>query len=191
MRNPIPAGPPVSIAKANVMRLRLAVFIDGRNVHYGLRQLRWPQYYDVAMFGSAIASHFDLRVIRYYNATPLQRYNHEPEYWRQLRYYAHIETQTGVVFKKGYLMDAGPRPVEKLVDVMLALDLALGAYRDEYDVAALVSADGDFQPAVEEAQAAGKRVVNFVFRNRRSFRLAACCDEVRFLKRNHFVELAL
>ena len=70
---------------------------------------------------------------------------------------------------------------------MLALDLALGAYKDQYDVAALVSADGDFEPAVDEVHLAGKRVINFVFRRRRSFRLAAICDEVRYLKRTHFI----
>lgn len=68
----------------------------------------------------------------------------------------------------------------------LALDLALCAVRDEYDIAALVSADGDFGAAVEEVQREGKRVINYVFRMQRSFNLAHVCDEVRFLKRKHF-----
>ena len=169
------------------MAARIAVFVDGRNVHYGLRQLGWPRLYDVGVFGRAIAGNNTLGLVHYYNATPMQKYTTGPEYARQLDYYDAIDATPGVIFKKGYLMDAGPKPVEKLVDVMLALDLALGAYRDEYDIAALVSADGDFQPAIEEAQAAGKRVINFVFRNRRSFRLATSCDEVRFLKRKHFI----
>ena len=103
-----------------------------------------------------------------------------------LRYYEQIRTQDDVTLKLGYLNDKGEKPQEKLVDVMLALDLALGAERDLYDVAALVSADGDFAPAVEAATAAGKRVINFVFGARRSFHLAECCDEVRKLKRQHF-----
>ncbi len=166
----------------------MAVFIDGRNVHYGLVRLGWPREYDVKRLATAISHHFRLGTVRYYNATPLLRYTPEPEYGRQLRYYAHIEAQPGVLFRKGYLNDAGPKPVEKLVDVMLALDLALGAVRDEYDVAALVSADADFAAAVVEAQLVGKRVINFVFRNKRSFRLADICDEVRFLKRAHFIK---
>jgi uncharacterized LabA/DUF88 family protein len=166
---------------------RLAIFIDGRNVHYGLVGLGWPEQYDIAAFGAAIGQHFDLQTVYYYNATPLQKYCPEPAYGQQLRYYAHIDAQEGVVFRKGYLMDAGPKPVEKLVDVMLAVDLALGAHKDLYDVAALVSADGDFEPAVDEVHLAGKKVINFVFRNRRSFRLAAICDEVRYLKRAHFI----
>lgn len=168
---------------------RLAVFIDGRNVHYRLQQLGWPTQYDVRAFAEAINNRFDLASVHYYNATPLLKYTPEPMYGQQLRYYAHIAAQNGVTLKLGYLNDRGAKPQEKLVDVMLALDLALGAERDLYDVAALVSADGDFAAAVVEAKAAGKEVVNFVFGIKRSFHLAACCDEVRKLKRRHFTHI--
>lgn len=157
--------------------------------HYGLRDLGWPLQWDVALFAAALTPHHDLQVIHYYNATPLQKYCPEPLYGQQLRYYDLIEAQPRVVFRKGYLNDAGDKPVEKLVDVMLALDLALGAARDEYDVAALISADGDFAPAVDEARSAGKEVINFVFRHKQSFQLRRRCDSVRFLKRKHFAEV--
>ncbi len=168
---------------------RMAVFIDGRNVHYRLVELGWPAEYDVMAFAEAISvrQHFDLVAVYYYNATPLSKITPEPEYGRQLRYYAHIEGQLGDRFRKGFLIDAGGRTIEKQVDVKLALDLALGALRDEYDVAGLVSADGDFGAAVEEVKAVHKRVINYVFRMKRSFNLAQVCDEVRFLKRRHFV----
>ena len=44
------------------------------------------------------------------------------------------------------------------VDVRIAADLVGMAHRNEYDVAYLLSADGDFVPAVEEAKRFGKRV---------------------------------
>ena len=47
---------------------------------------------------------------------------------------------------------------EKQVDVRIAVDLVSMAQRDEYDVAYLLSADGDFVPAVEEARRLGKQV---------------------------------
>lgn len=50
------------------------------------------------------------------------------------------------------------RAEEKGIDVMMALDIALGARDDLYDVAVVVSADTDLVPAIEEALAAGKRV---------------------------------
>jgi len=51
-----------------------------------------------------------------------------------------------------------PYYVEKQVDVKLAVDLVSGAMSDEYDVAYLLSADGDFVPAVDKARLAGKTV---------------------------------
>ena len=51
-----------------------------------------------------------------------------------------------------------PYYVEKQVDVRIAVDLVGLAHHNEYDVAYLLSADGDFVPAVEEAKCFGKRV---------------------------------
>ena len=51
-----------------------------------------------------------------------------------------------------------PYYVEKQVDVRLAVDLVGQAWRDEYDFAYLLSADGDFVPAVREARSLGKKV---------------------------------
>ena len=48
--------------------------------------------------------------------------------------------------------------VEKAVDVMLAVDLVVLAERDDFDDAYLLSADGDFTPAVDHVRALGKRV---------------------------------
>jgi uncharacterized LabA/DUF88 family protein len=41
---------------------------------------------------------------------------------------------------------------------MLAVDLVRMADRDEYDVAYLLAADGDYTPAVEAAMSVGKKV---------------------------------
>ena len=48
--------------------------------------------------------------------------------------------------------------VEKAVDVMLAVDLVTMAERDEFDAAYILSADGDYSPAVEAATALGKTI---------------------------------
>ena len=44
----------------------------------------------------------------------------------------------------------GQRPQEKGIDVRMALDIALLAYKGEYDGAIVCSADTDLIPAVEE-----------------------------------------
>ena len=51
-----------------------------------------------------------------------------------------------------------PQYTEKRVDVSIAVDMVAMAYADQYDVAYLLSADGDFVPAVEVVKAVGKRI---------------------------------
>ncbi|MDD9854920.1 MAG: NYN domain-containing protein, partial [Gammaproteobacteria bacterium] len=51
-----------------------------------------------------------------------------------------------------------PTYTEKQVDVRIAVDLVSMAQRDEYDAAYLLSADGDFVPAVNEVKLLGKRI---------------------------------
>jgi len=48
--------------------------------------------------------------------------------------------------------------VEKAVDVHLAVDMVMMAYLDKFDVAYLLSADGDFTPAVKAVRSLGKTV---------------------------------
>lgn len=50
------------------------------------------------------------------------------------------------------------RAEEKGIDVMLAVDVVKGAYLDEFDTAAVASADTDLRPALEEVLQTGKRV---------------------------------
>ena len=47
---------------------------------------------------------------------------------------------------------------EKRVDVNIAVDMVSTAMKDEYDVAYLISADGDFIPAVKAVRETGKKV---------------------------------
>ena len=48
--------------------------------------------------------------------------------------------------------------VEKAVDVMLAVEMVVMAERDQFDAAYLLSADGDFTPAVEAVRSHDKKV---------------------------------
>ncbi|MEA2161936.1 MAG: hypothetical protein QOK37_63 [Thermoanaerobaculia bacterium] len=48
--------------------------------------------------------------------------------------------------------------VEKAVDVSLAVDLVTMAARDQYDCAYILSADGDFTPAIAFVRSLGKKV---------------------------------
>jgi len=52
---------------------------------------------------------------------------------------------------------------EKGIDVLIALDMVVGAIDDTFDVAVLVSGDTDLLPAVERVIGVGKRVENAVW----------------------------
>lgn len=54
------------------------------------------------------------------------------------------------------MYDAG-RPREKGTDVSIALEMALGAVRDEFDTGILISSDTDLVPALREVRMAGKK----------------------------------
>ena len=51
-----------------------------------------------------------------------------------------------------------PQYTEKRVDVSIAVDMVTMAYSGQYDVAYLLSADGDFVPAVQAVRQLGKKV---------------------------------
>jgi len=51
-----------------------------------------------------------------------------------------------------------PVLVEKAVDVMLAVDMVMMAQRGEYNAGYLMSADGDYTPAVEAVRAYGRNL---------------------------------
>ena len=61
---------------------------------------------------------------------------------------------------------------EKGVDVVLAVQMLLGAQRDEYDVAILFSADSDLIPAVVAVRLLGKRCEVAAWRSPAGFRSA-------------------
>jgi uncharacterized LabA/DUF88 family protein len=48
--------------------------------------------------------------------------------------------------------------VEKAVDVQIAVDLVQMAIADQFDVAYLLSADGDYTPAAEAVRSHGKKI---------------------------------
>jgi uncharacterized LabA/DUF88 family protein len=73
---------------------------------------------------------------------------------------------------------------EKATDVMLAVDMCRMAWKDEFDTAYLLSADGDYTPAVEFTQQHGKVV--FAASPAQCGALAACVRSYIRLKPDFF-----
>ena len=172
---------------------RVAVFIDGANFYNRLRQCQWPTRADVGGFAQRLAGNRHLIGAWYYNVSPPSDRPAE-QVARQERYYARIRENPIVRFKLGFLqrrlVDGHAVYEEKGVDVSLAVDMLTGAFQDEYDVAVLVSSDGDFKPAVEAVRATGKRVEYIFFPGTtRSSALMKGCNIARKCRRVWLTEL--
>ena len=76
--------------------------------------------------------------------------------------------------------------VEKAVDVMLAVDMVRLAERGEYDAAYLLSADGDYTPAVNAVKEGGKKV--YAVSPARGAQLASVVDSFIRLDKDWFVD---
>ena len=83
----------------------------------------------------------------------------------------------------------GDVTVEKGVDIMLATDLLRFAWNDLYDVAILVSGDGDFAYALQAAKDRGKHVEVAAFSSNLSWELAQVADDREFLTPEYFSDL--
>jgi|CXWL01.1.fsa_nt_gi uncharacterized LabA/DUF88 family protein len=144
---------------------RVAVFVDGANFYNRLRQCQWPTRVDIGAFARRLAGERELVGAWYYNVPPPAE-RPANQIARQERYYSHIRENASVHFTLGFLqrrmVDGKAVYEEKGVDVSLVVDMLRGAFTDAFDVAILVSSDGDFKPAVEAVRGVGKRV-EYVF----------------------------
>lgn len=65
---------------------------------------------------------------------------------------------------------------QKEVDVAMACEMVVHALKDNYDIAIVVSGDRDFVPAIQQIQAAGKRVMVASFSDCFSPEIKQYCD---------------
>ena len=71
----------------------------------------------------------------------------------------------------------------KGVDVLMAMDLLVGAYENLYDTAVLVSSGADLIPAIVKVRAMGKRIEYVGFSHKPSMGMIANSDERRLLRK--------
>jgi uncharacterized LabA/DUF88 family protein len=83
-----------------------------------------------------------------------------------------LKRQERVHLKLGRL-EGGPGKVyEKGVDILVAIELLAGAFKNEYDVAMIIAGDGDYADIAREVRGAGKTIYNAFFSRDKSYELA-------------------
>lgn len=153
------------------------IFIDGSNFYYAIKRSFSKINIDFEKFCNFLSFGNDLITIKYYNS-PLNIRDNEDEYKKQQRFFAYLNE---VPLMDIYFGRLEKRPdgkkAEKGVDVKLAVDLVVNAYKNNYDIAVLVSNDADFIPAIQEVINLGKEVYYVGFPKMKSYHLNKVCSK--------------
>jgi len=165
---------------------RVAVFIDGNNFYYGLRKLygknKSLKNFDFEKFSQFLAGEENVVGIFYYNAlldrehNP-DKYDSQKEFFEELKKIPNFNLVLCKLLKRNIEGTNKVYYIIKEDDISMAVDMVENAYDNNYDVAVLVSGDGDFVPAVRSVKKKTKLVKNVYFKNSSSRNLKNFCDE--------------
>lgn len=167
-------------------RNRLAIFIDGSNLYHSIKdtfglhdnEIDFRKLIEILRKGRLLIG------IYYYNA-PLDRSYNQETYRKQQRFFSELRKIPGfhvVLCRMRKIRKEGGKFEYSVKgdDIYLATDLISLAYEDAYDVAIVVSGDGDFVPAIQKVQKLGKKVENAFFNiSSSSFLKQVCNNSVR------------
>jgi uncharacterized LabA/DUF88 family protein len=146
---------------------RVAVFIDGFNVYWGLRDKGFKRFYWLDY--QALASHLvrDGQVLVATKFFTTRVTKPADRRTRQSTFLAALRARGGVDIIEGKYRSRTVKckqcsakwdaPDEKMTDVAIATHMLTGACHDEYDTALLVCADADLIPAVHAVAPRGSR----------------------------------
>ena len=140
---------------------RVAVYIDGFNLYYGLRAKNWQRYLwlDVRRLSeNLLLSGQCLAVVRYFTARVHSDPNDPYKSQRQDTYLDAIATLPNVHIHEGFFLRKSVSCAnckmkwqtyeEKMTDVNIAVELLGDAQDDVFDTAIVISGDGDLATPV-------------------------------------------
>lgn len=155
---------------------RVTIFIDGSNLYHCCKSEFGKASIDFEKFAQLLVGDRKLIRIYYYNAV-VRREDGEERYRKQQAFLGRLRRVPYLTLKLGRLERRGSSVVEKGVDINIAVDMMRYAYNDSYDVAILVSGDGDFATVVEAVKDRGKHVEVAAVKSGESYHLRNACDK--------------
>ena len=153
---------------------RVAVYVDGLNLYYGLKSRRWRRYYWLDLRRLAerlLRPGQQLAMVRYFTARFEPQADDPDQHIRQDTYLRALETLPGLTIQYGYHLpkartcsqcgDVWGTYEEKMTDVNIAVALLGDAQDDVFDTAIIISADSDLTGPVSAVRRRypGKRIV--------------------------------
>jgi len=178
---------------------RAAVFIDNSNVFHYIYDIKkndksWTALYNPLILAEKLAGNRTLVYVGFYcvrppsyllSGTPKEK----KKYNLTQKYYGEIEKLPNVLIKFGDLKGSRGQLQEKNLDTQLGTDMVAMAALDKYDVAILVSNDGDYKSAIENTKLFNKKIENLFFKGSLSMAIDGKCDIKRRARRSFFVRL--
>jgi len=167
------------------MENRVAIFIDGSNLYHALRDNCSRVDLNFTDFTNKLCAGRPLFRTYYYNV--LQDPNQRPEGFREQQEFLDVLKKTPYLeVRLGGMKLSQGVPVEKGIDIMLATDLLHFAWNNLYEVAILVSGDGDFAYALQAAKNMGKHVEVAYFESNISKSMLDVADNRHLLNQEFF-----
>ena len=167
---------------------RIIVFIDSSNFYFHSKKLlkvnslklNWAGLIAdiVEQCKQGVNENCQLIKAYYYAGIPDPRVDNTG-YRKQKNFLNAISSISFVTVKTGYVLKNKKTGinVEKGVDTMLAVDMAIMAAKDMYDIALLISADGDFKYCIEQVKNCNKKVIICSPQESHSMALIQVCDK--------------
>jgi uncharacterized LabA/DUF88 family protein len=161
------------------IKKRVFVYIDGSNLYRNLKFYESAgMNFDFKGFVESFIQDYELEGIKYYIGQIRPKENDEKS--QSLHKYQQVLfkklEEAGFCIIRGRLRQIGKIFSEKGVDVRIGIDLLEGAYENKYDVALLISSDGDLAPALEMVRNKGKKVEVVGFLHKPSYALIQNSD---------------
>ena len=168
---------------------RVAVYIDGSNFYFKMKDLGWHAEdllrFHFRQFAKWLARDRSTISCRYYiGVVRAEDDNQKGQELRkkQQKLFAHLQSpDQQFVIKRGFLMKNDGVYHEKGVDVKLAVDLLAGAYDNLYDTAIVISSDTDLIPAIKKVKHLDKQVEYIGFSHQPSFGMQSSSTLSRLL----------
>ncbi|HHS50456.1 MAG TPA: NYN domain-containing protein [candidate division Zixibacteria bacterium] len=157
------------------MSKRAMIFIDGNNLYFGLKKNVGNYNLNYGKFIRAIAGKDEL-VRAYFYTAVFRKEDDELLFNGQQKFLSYLQEVPYMQVMPGRIEKRGDELVEKGVDVRMAIDLVRFGAKKLYDVAYIVSGDGDYAPAVNAVKDMGLNVVNCFFADEASAHLRHACD---------------
>jgi uncharacterized LabA/DUF88 family protein len=138
---------------------RAVAYIDGFNLYFGMREAgfdncRWLNVHKLA--NNLLKPHQVLVAVKYFTS----RVSNNPDKQKRQSTYIDALESTSVKIIYGNYQDGSTEckrcgniwrtAKEKMTDVNIATAMIVDAYKDEYDMAMLISGDSDLTPPIKE-----------------------------------------